>query len=90
MVLLLGEMNMYYRRLITCEDAARQLDNPNRVFVDCRYNPVDPVEGEKAYQADHIVGAVYCHLDRDLSGTPKIYPGSLSEWIADGTREVGV
>ncbi len=21
-------------------------------------------------------------------GMPKIYPGSLSEWIADGTREV--
>jgi thiosulfate/3-mercaptopyruvate sulfurtransferase len=36
--------------------------------VDCRFDLGDPTAGEVAYLADHIPGAVYAHLDRDLSG----------------------
>ena len=28
----------------------------------------DPAAGERAYAQDHLPGAIYAHLDRDLSG----------------------
>ncbi|MEX2540955.1 MAG: sulfurtransferase [Trueperaceae bacterium] len=36
--------------------------------VDVRFDLADSVAGELAYRAGHIPGAVYAHLDRDLSG----------------------
>lgn len=38
------------------------------VIVDCRFDLADPAAGARAYEAAHIPGAVYAHLDRDLSG----------------------
>jgi thiosulfate/3-mercaptopyruvate sulfurtransferase len=40
------------------------------VIVDCRFNLMDTARGEAAYVAGHIPGAVYAHLDRDLSNPP--------------------
>ena len=40
------------------------------VIVDCRFSLADPAKGEADYAAAHIPGAVYAHLDRDLSGPP--------------------
>ena len=39
-------------------------------IVDCRFDLADPARGAAAYAAGHIPGAVYAHLDRDLSGPP--------------------
>lgn len=39
-------------------------------IVDCRFDLTDPARGAAAYAAGHIPGAVYAHLDRDLSGPP--------------------
>ena len=36
-------------------------------IVDCRFLLSDPSAGEKAYESGHIEGAVYLHLERDLS-----------------------
>lgn len=36
-------------------------------IVDCRFDLADPAAGEAAYAAGHVPGAVYAHLDRDLS-----------------------
>ena len=38
-----------------------------RVF-DCRFHLADPAAGRRRYEAGHIPGAVYAHLDDDLSG----------------------
>jgi thiosulfate/3-mercaptopyruvate sulfurtransferase len=38
------------------------------VIVDCRFKLEDETWGERAYGADHIPGAVYAHLNRDMSG----------------------
>jgi len=46
----------------------KQLDNPQVVIVDCRFQLGDPGWGEKAYQQSHIPGAYYLDLNRDLSG----------------------
>jgi thiosulfate/3-mercaptopyruvate sulfurtransferase len=37
------------------------------LIVDCRFDLAQPAAGEAAYRAGHIPGAVYAHLDRDLS-----------------------
>lgn len=42
---------------------------PLRV-IDCRFDLADPTAGEAAWRAAHLPGAVYAHLDRDLSGPP--------------------
>ena len=37
-------------------------------MLDCRFSLADPDAGEAAYEAGHIPGAFYLHLERDLSG----------------------
>ena len=38
------------------------------VIIDCRHNLTDPLAGHRAYEAGHIPGAYFLHLDDDLSG----------------------
>ncbi len=38
------------------------------VLLDCSFELADPAAGERAYAAGHLPGALYAHLDRDLSG----------------------
>ena len=45
------------------------------LLLDCRFNLADAAAGEAAWQAGHITGALYAHLDRDLSG-PKTGQGT--------------
>jgi thiosulfate/3-mercaptopyruvate sulfurtransferase len=54
--------------LIAADALAAQLTNPKWLVVDCRFDLTQPPAGEAAYRAGHIPGAVYAHLDRDLSG----------------------
>jgi thiosulfate/3-mercaptopyruvate sulfurtransferase len=56
--------------LITAHELSALLaQSPQAVRVlDCRFNLADPAAGETAWRADHVPGAVYAHLDRDLSG----------------------
>ena len=56
-----------YTTLIDVE-ALAALAGP--VIVDCRFSLADPARGEADYATAHIPGAVYAHLDRDLSGPP--------------------
>ena len=37
-------------------------------MFDCRFDLADPDAGRKRYEEDHIPGAIYVHLDDDLSG----------------------
>jgi thiosulfate/3-mercaptopyruvate sulfurtransferase len=62
--------------LQTLFDAAtvlNHLDDPNWRVVDCRIALANPPKGRQAYLESHIPGAVYAHLDEDLSS--KILPG---------------
>lgn len=38
------------------------------LVVDCRFDLADTGKGERDHRAGHVPGAVYAHLDRDLSG----------------------
>lgn len=44
------------------------LDDPDWCVVDLRHQLADTGYGERAYSASHIPGAIFLHLDRDLSG----------------------
>jgi thiosulfate/3-mercaptopyruvate sulfurtransferase len=48
----------------------KNLDNPNWVVVDCRFNLQDPNFGYQDYKNAHITGAIYAHLEDDLCGGP--------------------
>ncbi len=54
--------------LIDAATLAASLTSPNIAIIDCRFDLADPGWGERIYESGHIPGAVYAHLDRDLSG----------------------
>ncbi len=64
---------MAFTTLIDPETLQAHLEDPDWVVVDCRFSLSDPAYGRRAYQEAHIPGAVYAHLDEDLSGP--IVPG---------------
>lgn len=47
---------------------APRLDDPAIAIIDCRFRLDDLAWGEREHEAGHVPGAVYAHLDRDLSG----------------------
>jgi thiosulfate/3-mercaptopyruvate sulfurtransferase len=44
------------------------LKDPGLRLLDCRFVLAQPDAGEAAYRTGHVPGAVYAHLERDLSG----------------------
>ena len=57
-----------YSTLISTETLARHIGDPGFVVVDCRHDLGDVDAGERAYRKEHLPGAVFMHIDRDLSG----------------------
>jgi len=53
--------------LVDAAALAAALDRDDLVVVDCRFSLAAPEAGEAAYRSSHIPGALYAHLDRDLS-----------------------
>ncbi|WP_166208013.1 sulfurtransferase [Cognatiluteimonas telluris] len=53
--------------LVQAETLATALGRDDLAIVDCRFALVNPGAGESAYLQGHIPGAVYAHLERDLS-----------------------
>lgn len=64
---------MHSAPLISADDLAQHLDDPAWLVVDCRFSLADPSAGYARYQHSHIAGAIYAHLNDDLSGP--IIPG---------------
>ncbi|MFN2223921.1 MAG: sulfurtransferase [Candidatus Promineifilaceae bacterium] len=59
---------MAYTTLISAAELAQHLDDSVWVVVDCRFALADTERGRRDYLAAHIPGALYAHLDEDLSG----------------------
>ena len=59
--------------LVTTTELADHLEDPNWVVVDSRFSLMDTALGRHQYEESHIPGAVYAHLEDDLSG--QILPG---------------
>lgn len=59
---------MTYTTLVSVEETAAHLDDPQWVICDCRHDLGSHSAGYQAYRAGHIPGARFLHLDVDLSG----------------------
>jgi thiosulfate/3-mercaptopyruvate sulfurtransferase len=59
---------MAHSTIISTEALATRLSDPSFVVVDCRFKLDDVGWGELQWAAGHVPGAMYAHLDRDLSG----------------------
>ena len=88
--------------LVSTEQLAQHLDDPNWIVFDCRFTLTDPEAGRRAYQHGHIPGARYAHLDNDLSSpitpgsgrhplpAPQVIADKLGRWGVDDTKQVVV
>ncbi|MBP7582025.1 MAG: sulfurtransferase, partial [Vogesella sp.] len=56
-----------YHTLISAADLLQQ-DTTELVLLDCRFQLADPSYGPTVYEAGHLPGAHYLHLDYHLSG----------------------
>jgi thiosulfate/3-mercaptopyruvate sulfurtransferase len=60
---------MPHQTLISAADLAALLQSrAPLVLLDCGFDLADPQAGERAHAAGHLPGALYAHLDHDLSG----------------------
>jgi thiosulfate/3-mercaptopyruvate sulfurtransferase len=59
---------MAFTTLVSVEETAAHLRDPQWVICDCRHDLTDHSAGYRAYRAGHIPGARFLHLDADLSG----------------------
>jgi thiosulfate/3-mercaptopyruvate sulfurtransferase len=94
---------MPFTTLISASELSRHLNNPDWAVIDCRFSLDDTGRGLRDYMSSHIPGAVYAHLDDDLSGKkipgktgrhplPEIqsFAAILSAWGIDAATQVVV
>lgn len=93
---------MPFTTLISTEQLALHLDDPDWIVFDCRFTLTDTEAGRRAYEQGHIPGACYAHLDEDLcspltstSGRhplpdPAIFAQKLGNWGVDAGKQVVV
>jgi thiosulfate/3-mercaptopyruvate sulfurtransferase len=56
--------------MIDARELLPHLDDPSWAIADCRFDLASPSKGQDDYLKAHIPGAIYAHLERDLSGPP--------------------
>lgn len=83
---------MSFARLLTPQQLAERLGDPELRILDCRFALDDPALGSTRYAEAHIPGALFADLERDLSGPvvrgetgrhPLPDPGRLQERLRD-------
>jgi len=60
-------MTTPWNTLVDAETLAGALGRDDLAILDCRFSLSAPEAGPAAYAASHLPGALYAHLDRDLS-----------------------
>ncbi len=59
---------MTFQTLISANELVTHLDDPDWVIIDARFSLAQPMLKYEEYLQAHIPGAVYAHLNADLSG----------------------
>lgn len=62
---------MDWTTLVGADELRAAFELPQLAIVDCRFDLREPSAGERAFALGHITGAVYAHLERDLSDVSK-------------------
>ena len=65
---------MAHTTIVSISELSAHLDDPTWMVIDARFSLADPGSGRRNYLEAHIPGAIYAHLDDDLSST--VIPGS--------------
>lgn len=91
-----------YSTLISTGELRRHLDEPAWRVVDCRFDLMQPPRGLVEYRQNHIPGARYADLDKDLAGrvtetsgrhplpSPGAFADTLSGWGIGNDSQVVV
>ncbi len=89
-----------FSALVSVEDLAHHLHDARWRVFDCSFDLVHTHAGELAYREVHIPGAIYAHLERDLSGPltgkngrhplpdPARFAAKLGEWGVGNDTQV--
>lgn len=89
-----------FTTLVPVDTLAAHLDDARWLIVDCRFDLAQTAAGETAYRTGHIAGALYAHLDRDLSSPitaqtgrhplpdPDHFAATLSSWGVSADTQV--
>jgi thiosulfate/3-mercaptopyruvate sulfurtransferase len=89
-----------YSTIVSTSLLSTNIKNPDWLLVDCRFDLENPDWGHEDYLRGHIPGAVYAHLEKDLSGTvtpktgrhplpnPQKFIGLASAWGIDSSKQV--
>lgn len=93
---------MKFTTLVSADQLAEHLHDPQWVVFDCRFALTRPESGRQAYAKAHIPGARYAHLNEDLSGPitprsgrhplpdPVVLARKLGLWGVDEHKQVVV
>ena len=93
---------MTFTTLIPADDLRTLLAGPTPpLLLDCSFELTDPGAGERAYAGGHLPGALYAHLDRDLSApktcrngrhplpSREVFAATVGRWgVAPGVQVV--
>ncbi len=91
-----------HKFLIDAAELESHLAEPGWSIVDCRFDLMQPERGFADYNAGHIPGAVYAHLDQDLAAppgamtgrhplpAPATFAGTLGRWGINAESRVVV
>jgi thiosulfate/3-mercaptopyruvate sulfurtransferase len=82
---------MLFTTLVSTGELARRLDDPAWRVFDCRHDLGNPGLGAQQYAKVHIPGALFAHLDHDLSAPrtgrngrhPLPEPAQFAAWLAE-------
>ncbi|MBI3176756.1 MAG: sulfurtransferase [Chloroflexi bacterium] len=91
---------MKHRTLIAASELAPDIGNSHGVIVDCRFDLLNPEAGFAQYRQSHLPGAVYAHLNRDLSSPvsadsgrhplpdPDAFKAAMGRFGVDSSKQV--
>lgn len=89
-----GACDLNRNPLVTPEWLYEHLKDPDLVVVDCRFDLTRPQSGKEGYRRNHIPGALYLDLEKDLSAPVGIHGGRHPlpdvDRFADRLGEVGI
>lgn len=93
---------MTYSTLVSTDELAAHLDDPQWVVIDCRFVLSEPEAGRALYCQSHIPNARYADLNKDMSSTvsadsgrhplpdPYVLAEKLGQWGIDKQTQVVV
>lgn len=61
-------MHTKHTTLISAQDLAAHIDDPDWVLVDCRHDLMNPAAGREGFAIGHLPGAVFGDIETQLSG----------------------